>query len=376
VLVSNFWPSTTKGGVALSAERHAKLLLKAGYFVSIIGSNPKILEEKLPLNKYFIKARGSGSLYSPAIVNKKKIREMLVDIKPSLIIIEGWQTAITDGFIDVAFDLQIDVMLISHGISLHPFTSGMIDLCRSLGWVFYKNFLFPKKLRKLSYLTCLDDNSISSRFYDRDLARYLGLTVTVLPNSPVNFSKIFFNRQSRRSIIVVAGYFSRIKNQLAAIRLIKKLPTELSLHLIGHRSGYYYLMCKWLVYNLGLEDRVKFLDDSDCALEAEIGKSLLVLSTSITEVQPLVILEAMASGTPYVARPIGGVINLCGGILAADEDEQLKAILSIYRDEQLWQKLSYEGLELSKNYFSDKVTEKEFNRIVNDALLAKGSIYD
>lgn len=369
ILVSNFWPSIAKTGVALTASRHANLLLKAGHHVSIVGSDSRINDQTQAVDKYYIFAKGGGSLYAPARVNKGKIYDMLAGVKADLLIIEGWQTAITDGFIDAAYKLNIRTILISHGCSLHPFSFYPLEVLRSLGWIFYKKFLLPSRLKKLHLITCLDDVSISSRFYDRDLARHLRLNIKLLPNTPINFSKVFSNRESRELVIVLVGYFSRIKNQLAAIRLMKNLPTELSLHLIGRKNGYYYVRCKQLVNKLKLENRVKFISDSECVLEGEIGGALLVLSTSITEVQPLVILEAMASGTPYVATPVGGIISLHGGILAENHNKQVKAILSIYQDQLLWEKLALEGREMIDSIFSDEVTAEMFNHIVNSALL-------
>lgn len=368
VLVSNFWPSIAKTGVGLIAFRHAKLLIKAGHEVSIVSSDSRIKDEMLAANKHSIFAKGGGSLYSPARVDRRKIDELLVGIKPDLVIIEGWQTAIADGFIDAAFRLNIRALLVSHGSSLHPFSLNPLEYFRSLGWVFYKKFLLPSRLKKIHLITCVDDVSISSRFYDRDLARRLRLNIKLLPNTPINFSKVFIKRESRALVIVLVGYFSRIKNQLAAIRLMKNLPSELSLHLIGRKNGYYYVRCKQLVNKLKLENRVKFFSDSECVLEGEIGGALLVLSTSITEVQPLVILEAMASGTPYVATPVGGIISLHGGILAENHNKQVKAILSMYQDQLLWEKLALEGREMIDRIFSDEVTAEMFNHIVNSAL--------
>jgi glycosyltransferase involved in cell wall biosynthesis len=367
-VVSNFWPSTAANGVALSALRHAKLLSKDGHCVSIIGSDSKVKQEMLSVDRYCISAKGGGSLYSPARIDRRGIDELLAHIKPDLVITEGWQTALTDGFIDAAFDLNIRILVISHGVSLHPFSLRLLELFRSVSWFLYRKFSLPRRLTKISSLTCVDMVSLSPRFYDRDLANNFGLNVRLLPNSPVNFSSKIINRRSRVLTIVLVGYFSRIKNQLAAINLMKTLPAELSLHLIGRKSGHYYDKCRSLVTKLNLDMRIKFIDDSECLVGAEIGSALVVLSTSITEVQPLVLLEAMASGTPFVATPVGGVVNLSGGILAARYNAQIEAILSIYEDQGLWERLSDEGLGAIKSTYSDEITTNEFSRIINDLL--------
>jgi glycosyltransferase involved in cell wall biosynthesis len=61
-----------------------------------------------------------------------------------------------------------------------------------------------------------------------------------------------------------------------------------------------------LAARLGLADRVRFLGARDDARELIAGLDVLAVS-SITDGQPLVVLEAMAAGVPVVGTAVGGI---------------------------------------------------------------------
>lgn len=87
----------------------------------------------------------------------------------------------------------------------------------------------------------------------------------------------------------------------------------------------------------------------------------MVLSTSKTEVLPVILLEAMASGTPFVATSVGAVSSLRAGIIANDIDGQRMAISSLANDRDLWSRTSLIGrkeYELRYSYESISISLK------------------
>jgi glycosyltransferase involved in cell wall biosynthesis len=290
-------------------------------------------------------------------------------IKPDLVLIEAWQTAITDFSIDIAAKLGIPIAMISHGISIHPYTNELKYKLRALFWLYYIFFQFPKRLKKISALGVLDNKSNSTRFYDRVFALKLGLPVSLIPNMPINFSTSYLKRESRSAQIIVLGYFSPIKQQLAAINIFAKLPSYFTLKFIGEKKGFYYKKCLKKIKKFGLSDRVIFNNDQESIISYEISKSFLMLSTSITEAVPIHILEAMASGTPFVSSSVGAIANLRGGIIADDESAQINAILNLYSNASLWNEKSDEGLtQYKKEFTRNHVVKalKKFIKIVED----------
>ena len=71
-------------------------------------------------------------------------------------------------------------------------------------------------------------------------------------------------------------------------------------------------------------DQLRVLDGAAPGVVADaLAAADLFLFTSRVECSPLVILEAMAAGTPWVSYDVGNVSELPGGLVARDYDELL-----------------------------------------------------
>jgi glycosyltransferase involved in cell wall biosynthesis len=69
----------------------------------------------------------------------------------------------------------------------------------------------------------------------------------------------------------------------------------------------------------------------------------LFLYGSHTECQPLVLLDAMAAGTPFISRASGSIPSMNGGITVQSEIEAAKAIDELYENLEDWNILSEAG---------------------------------
>lgn len=343
-LISRSWPPDERSGVSLSAYGHARILLEQGHEVSIIGSTGDVGAITLPVSsKTHIRATGSGALYSPTWVDKRLLEAVLKKNAPDLVVLEAWQTAVTDCAIEVAHAMHIPILMISHGISIWPYQKSVMQLMRSLAWLPYRFFKLPRLMKKLSAITALDVKSNSNRFVDRNLAMKLGIPVSVLRNFPAHHAEIENARANRKLQILVVGYFSAVKNQLDAIYVLSCLPDNVDCCFIGDRQGKYFDACQKLVRKLKLEKRVRFLQDNECEIAQKMSESLVVFAPSITEVLPLTLIESMASGTPFVATPVGAVEGFYGGILASNMNDQVKAIQLLIDDPSVWENYSVAG---------------------------------
>jgi len=371
-VVSRYWPSNERSGVTLAAAAHVKILAAAGHDVSIIGSVDTVLDEHLPVSaRYHVAARGSGSLYSPARLSREHLRKVIETLSPELVIVEAWQTALTDTTIDVASDAHVPLLMVSHGASVHPFGPGPLEHLRALAWRHYRSITLPRLISRLNVLTTLDESSTSDRFFDRDLARRMGIPVVPLANSAVNWSPGFIERERRRPQILVIGYFSRIKNQMAALEVCAALPQHLHMRFVGPRVGGYYERCVGHARELGLESRVTFAEDAECDVADEIAGSLVVLSTSITEALPLTLIEAMAAGTPFVATPVGAVPSLQGGVLAADRMQQTAAVRTLAEESSEWCRCSEAG---RRQFFRDFSRERVAAQLMHAIDIARAPL--
>ena len=374
-LISQFWPGIEKNGVAMAANTHAHALIAAGYHVEIIGPCGEILlDDFKKSSQHYINAKGSGSIYSPIRINKNHLHAIFEWIDPELVIVEGWQTAITETAIDIASNLRLPVLMLSHGVSVHAFEGSLKEWMRSIAWRYYRQFTLPSKVMKLTAITCLSGQSCSSRFYDRELAMKFGVPVFRMGNIPPHYKAIgpIIPRQERALNLLIIGYFSRIKNQRAALNLLRHLPDRFTLTLIGQKKGSYYEQCKKFVMEHNLLHRTFFLEDHECAISQQISQSLAVLSTSITEVLPIVLLEAMVSGTPFIATSVGAVPSLNGGLACSTMAEQIEAILSLESDIDRWNFYAKNGLKQFESTFSPEKVNAQLINAVEETMLKAG----
>jgi glycosyltransferase involved in cell wall biosynthesis len=325
-----------------------------------------VIQTGLPVkNADFVKSSGSGSLYSIAFVDTKELIRVLKKQEPDLIIIEGWQTAIGTETIKVGAINKIPILMVSHGLSINPFKNTIIEIARAVGWLPYKFITLPYLIKRISIITTLNEQSQNYRFNDRNLAIKLGKKIMPLVNTAININEKIIPLSQREKQILLVGYFSRIKNQLDAIEVLNLLPEDISMKFIGKCEGKYFEECKRKVLKYKLEHRVSFENDWETNIAVEIAKSQILMITSITEVLPLTILEASASGTPVISTPVGCIPDLNIGIIAENPIKMSKAVLKIINNKKIWEDLSTNGLNMYNKKYNKNIVKNQLFEAVN-----------
>ncbi|MFQ5342504.1 MAG: GT4 family glycosyltransferase PelF [Anaerolineae bacterium] len=153
---------------------------------------------------------------------------------------------------------------------------------------------------------------------------------------------------------------------LTACQLVADALPGAEFYIVGplDHDPAYAARCRGLATNLGLGDQVTFTGETDPVLWYR--RLDVVVLTSLSEGQPLVLLEAMAAGVPVVATAVGGCPELVLGATQSDQalgpagiltpvrdpGATARAILALCRDVGRWRQASRAGQERVRRYYS------------------------
>lgn len=166
-----------------------------------------------------------------------------------------------------------------------------------------------------------------------------------------------------------------VKTLIRAFKLVKEDVKNSKLYLIGpyDEDKEYYEECIKLVKNLRLENDVVFTGRVD--VKKYIKKLDVLVLTSISEGQPLVVLEGMASGVPIVATDVGACKELLEGresddigpagiiTLPVSPNETYKAILKLYKDERLRKQMGINGRRRVEKYYTKELFIENYRKL-------------
>ena len=183
---------------------------------------------------------------------------------------------------------------------------------------------------------------------------------TVLWKKWRNEKRVHFNIPEEKFVI---GYVGRLSEEkgihflLHALFIVHQTGIPIFLLILG--VGPLKNRLEDIVKNQGLRDKVVFT-----GFQHKVEKWLPAMDVfclpSLTEGSPMALLEAMAFGVPVVASTVGGIPQIIengkNGILvpSGDENEIAKALLNLYNDPLLRNKISLCGQKTLKDKYSIK----------------------
>lgn len=199
----------------------------------------------------------------------------------------------------------------------------------------------------------------------------------------INFEDYSSLRQKRRKVPECVAFVGRIvpikdvKTFIWACKIVKEKMPGVRLFAAGSadEDPTYFMECQELAENLGLKDSLQFLGHINFK-EFLADLDILVL-TSISEAQPLVILEAGGAGIPIVATNVGGCKQLLyggqnenpplgqGGIITPlkDPEATAHAILKLLTDHEFYQKCSETIAERIQKYYIFQEEQESYRKI-------------
>jgi len=148
---------------------------------------------------------------------------------------------------------------------------------------------------------------------------------------------------ARDRLIAVGSYqwqkgFDFVLRAYAASAALNKIP----LHFFGQEYSAYGDELRQSAVRLGVDPAYLVLHEgvSGERLQMEYRRAHLVLSGSHTECQPLVLLDASACATPFIARSTGCIGGMPGGVVVKDWQEMARQIDQLLDDQPRWHALS------------------------------------
>lgn len=167
-----------------------------------------------------------------------------------------------------------------------------------------------------------------------------------------------------------------MKTAFKAVKLVSTEVKDLKFLLIGptDEEPEYYEFCLELVESLRLQNVVEFVGKAN-VLDYYPFIDVLILS-SISEGQPLVILEAMAAGIPVVATDVGACRELLedengqSGFVVPPKDytNLANAILKLYNDKELSLAFSKNGKEVVRKKYTLEKMINSYKKLYEDAI--------
>ncbi|MEX3070652.1 GT4 family glycosyltransferase PelF [Vibrio alginolyticus] len=173
-----------------------------------------------------------------------------------------------------------------------------------------------------------------------------------------------------------------IKTFIRTIRMAVEVIPELEGWIIGpaEEDPDYVYECELLIKSLGMSDNIKMLGSQNVAeIMPKIGVMML---TSISEAQPLVLLEAMASGIPCIATEVGACREIIKGaegedaalgsageiIPIASPQEGVIAITQILADAAMWRKTGDVGKKRVARYYNETKMYGAYQKLYQEAI--------
>lgn len=334
--VETYYPK--KDGVQMVTQYLAEGLASRGHDVTVFTSN--IDENKnfetfhnVKIKRFDLRTKfglyfGDRKKYIKDVLTKSKDIDVLINVCT--------QTAFTDLLLSHLSEINCKKILYMHGMydfgwHLYNFSS-FRDICnkiwKNIRWLplYLKksNFLYYDKVIQLHPL-CVGYNFFVKRY-------------NIVPFTLENAAdSIFFNdvciheSSDKDKYAICVSNFLPGKNQKFILKAFYKANCQnFGLVLIGSKKTNYYRQLIKLNNKLrkkyGNRD-VKILTNQSRSITVKMIKSAsMYLFASKHEVYPVSIIEAMASGIPYISTDVGCIRALPGGIVIKNMTEMINAI--------------------------------------------------
>jgi glycosyltransferase involved in cell wall biosynthesis len=376
LLTSPAYPPSISG-LANAVQMQARLLIELGHEVDIATGGDVTgsrIDPELKVKIFQFNVSGEKSILHPIKGDDNEYKKFLLNSKYDFVIFNAWQIWSTDIAIGILHSIPGKKILYSHGISTNVFFKN--DLIASIiRYTLWRPYWWGIKntMRNFDGIIFLSENGIDSRFDDIEIAKKLGIKYSVIPN-PISYrtQEFLLGKKAaianRRSIISVGSYFWT-KGHDFVLRAYagSEFKNRIPLKIFGQKFNSYTDKLRSLSASIGIdENMVSFHDgvSENLLLEAYLEASLFI-GGSITECQPLVLLDAMATGLPFIARSTGCIPFMGGGVVVNSEFECAQSMNYFLGNQGELELLAAQGIHEISTKYSPKIVRGQLDAFLN-----------
>ncbi len=364
--------------VSLRAARGHSVTVATAYHAerqpNAAGANPRVEQ---------FKVSGMGNLQLGIEGERGKYQDFIRNFECDVMVFELWDYWNTHLALPLLKKIEAKKVLVSHGYTAHlwvPYPKFAWGLGQWLGGLPLV-LAMPFNMRKYDHVVFLSQRTGWDRFFDQWVAKATGFRRrSVIPNGAFvkEFQDSTLNFRSAYGIgggpmlLCVANYCDR-KNQILALRAFRRAAIGgATLVFIGSEFNDYSRQMEKLdgTFKETLPaGRAVLLEKVSRAMTCAAYRAadLFVLSAK-AETQPIVLLEAMASRTPFISTDTGCVSELPGGVVVHSEKEMAACMRDLVNSPEKREKLTSEGWKACQKVY-------DWERVVESyELLLKGLV--
>jgi glycosyltransferase involved in cell wall biosynthesis len=200
----------------------------------------------------------------------------------------------------------------------------------------------------------------------------IGLNSIKSAKVPIGINSVFFAplESHKKDYVLYVGRidaYKGLETLLLALKILKSENTNIRCIIIGKDFGYKDELCS-KIKELALSDLVD-VKEFVCQdkLVQVYHSALVTILPSSSEGFPLTIIESMATGTPFLATPVGVIPELVessnAGLLipVSDAKSLSQAIKQLYHDCSLWDLMSRNGRKYASQFTIKEIARKYYD---------------
>lgn len=378
VLISTWTYPPQQNGVSHVAQAHACGLANLGHDVTVVtcyDPNRDCDDQNVKLVQFNIGGNWTPrSIFNHFHGDIRGYQDYIADFTGDVIMFHCTTAWSTDLVLKIIPRIPAKTILISHGVS---FNLGSFK--RRMAWKLYTWRLY-RIYKTFDHIVFLSRRSDNNRFMDKLIMERKAFDRwSVIPNgtSPAlfksntpDFRKTYNIDPSKKIILCVANYSTMKNQEMALDAFLRSRQKDAVMIFIGSEMNEYARNLETKAKSLkNKTGRILFLAGLEPEMIFAAYKTAdLFLHPSKTEVQPLVVLDAMASGTPFISSNVGCVDELPGGIVARSEKDMSEKINILINDDLILEKIKKAGLSACKNLYNWDTIVSNYDLLIDNVL--------